>query len=279
MNKNYLASIISFVFLLLLQSFSVSAQQSITYNHPDTPPAAEELMQWHETFTYDVHYSFFKLGEVEVEIISDTLYNGKTSRHLRTIITSKSGIPFVDEEENHYNSLFRVADNAFQVQEFWTDNVDEEEYRDSEYIFDRSKIKLIEQKVYAYEKDQPRDTLALEEPASSGHIIFYSGRLLAGTDSVVKIPIYLNREKKYMTITNTTETEMREYDAFPEEVETYFSKGKTDIDGPFGFSGAFESWYLADDLRVPLEARVKVWLGNAKIKLIDYKKERLKKYD
>ncbi len=274
MIKNYLIESMVVIFSVLLITASVSAQQSITYDHPQKPPAAEELLKWHETFTYDVHYSFFKLGEVKVEIVSDTLYNGTESWHLRSIITSNSGIPFVGEEENHYNSIFRVAEGGFRVQKFWTDNVDEGEYKDSEYIFDRSK-----QKVYAYEKDQPRDTLALEEPASSGHIIFYQGRLLAGTDSVEKIPIYLNREKKYMTITNTTDTEKREYDAFPGEVETYYSKGKTDIEGPFGFSGEFESWYLADDLRVPVEARVNVWLGNAKIKLIDYKKERRKQHD
>ena len=256
------------VLFVLINTVASAQDSDLFYDDIKSPPTPEELLKWHEIFTYEVRYSFFKLGEVKVEIVSDTLYSDKKSWHLKTIITSNSGIPFVGEEENHYNSIFRAVDSTFKVQKFWTDNVDEEEFRDSEYIFDRE-----QQKVYAYEIDQPRDTLALEEPASSGHIIFYVGRLAAGTDSEVRVPIYLNREKKYMTVTNTTKTEKREYDAFPDEVETYYSKGKTNIDGPFGFSGEFEAWYLTDDLRVPVEARVKVWLGNAKIKLIEYKKE------
>ncbi len=226
-------------------------------------------MQWHEIFTYEVRYSFFKLGEVQVEVVSDTLHNGQKSWVLRTIIESNPGIPFVGREENHYHSLFSVANQAFDVHTFWSDNVDEDKFKESHYIFDRQ-----EQKVYAYDKGHPRDTLALEEPASSGHITFMMSRLSAGTDTTVKVPIYLNREMKYLTATHTTETEMRDYDAFPEEIETYYTSGETDIDGPFGFSGQFEAWYRSGDLRIPVEARVKVWLGNAKIKLIDYKKER-----
>lgn len=260
--------LIAAIFLLMFIS-AVGQDTALSIEENAGPPTAEELLKWHEVFTYEVRYSFFKLGEVKVEIVSDTLYNGQKSWHLRSIITSNPAIPFVGEEENHYNSIFSLRDSMFQVQEFWTDNVDEDEFRDSEYIFDREK-----EKVYAYEKDQPRDTLALEELASSGHAIFYLGRLTAGTDSVLKVPIYLNREMKYMTLTNTTKIEKREYDAFPHEVETYYSEGETDIDGPFGFSGEFESWYLTDDLRVPVEARVKVWLGNSRIKLIDYEKEK-----
>lgn len=262
-------NILLLVFLGAFVPAAVSQNPAVSYDHSEHLPTVDELMQWHEVFTYEVRYSFFKLGEVKVEIVSDTLYNGQKSWYLQSVITSNSGIPFVGKEENHYNTVFRVVENVFQDQEFWTDNVDEKEYRDSEYIFDREA-----QKVYAYEKDHPRDTLALEEPASSGHSIFYRSRLTAGTDSVVRVPVYLNREKKYMTLTNTTETDMREYDAFPKEVKTYLTKGDTNIDGPFGFSGEFETWYLADDLRVPVEARVKVWLGKVKIKLIDYQKKR-----
>ena len=69
---------------------------------------------------------------------------------------------------------------------------------------------------------------------------------------------------------------MRNYAPFDAAVETYLSEGTTDnIDGPFGFSGNFRAWFLADDLRVPLEARVKVLFGNAIVRLIEYKREEL----
>lgn len=235
------------------------------------PPTMQDIMQWHEVFTYEVRYSFFKLGEVKVEIVSDTLYNGKKSWYLKSIITSNTGIPFVGDEENHYNSLFYYGRDEMKIQKYWTDNVDEEKFNETEYIFNRA-----ENRVYAYEseKEPPRDTLALEEPASSGQSLFYRSRLTAGTDTLIRYPVYLNLEKKYITLNHSTKTDMRGYEAFPEEVKTFYTQGRADIKGPFGFSGDFEAWYLANKLRIPVEARVNVWLGNVKIKLIDYKKEK-----
>lgn len=263
-----------FLFVVLaVIPISICAQDSlITYEHSDRAPTENEILKWHETFTYEVRYSFFKLGEVKVEMMGDTLYEGQQARYLRTIITSNSGIPFVGREENHYNTIFAQTDSLPHTLVYWTDNVDEEEFNDTRYTYDYKAGK-----VYMRE-DADRDTLDIEEPASSGQLIFHIGRLFAGTKNDFTIPIYLNLEKGYILVNNTVKKEKRSYKAFEEPVETYYGEGEATIDGPFGFRGSFKSWYLADDLRVPLEAHVRVWLGNVRIKLIDYQKKlRIKK--
>ncbi len=255
--------------LLLLIStmgFSQTAAPQTDQNFP--PPNTSEILKWHETFTYEVRYSFFKLGQVKVEVVGDTLYNDNPSWYIRTIITSNSGIPFVGKEENWYNSIFMETDSLPKSQLYWRDNVDEEEYEDIRYEFSQSDMK-----VYAREEDGSRDTLDLEPYGSSGQMSFIISRLFAGTETLVQLPMYISLEKGYLTITNTKQMEEREYKAFEEPVMTYYSTGHTTIEGPFGFRGEFKSWYLADSLRVPLEAHVKVWLGNVRVKLIDYKKE------
>jgi hypothetical protein len=258
--------------LLWLAAIPTHAQDTGSPNQSlQPPPTADSLAKWHEVFTYEVRYSFFELGEVKVEITSDTLADGNQRLRLQSIITSNSSVPFVGKEENHYTSVLGISGSDLRVHEFWSDNVDEENYRESEYVFDHDL-----QNVYANEKGESPDTLALVEPASAGHALLYFTRLTAGVDTTVIFPVYINRKKSDLTMNQTTKTEMREYDAFPGEVKTYYGKGNTDIDGPFGFSGEFESWYLADDLRVPVEARVNVWLGNVKIKLIEYAKKRRK---
>lgn len=256
------------ILFVCLPALSARAQDSlINYSDAVQPPVAGELMRWHEVFTYEVRYSMFKLGEIKVELVRDTVYQEKKGWHLQTIIKSSPGIPFVGREENHYNSIFELTDNLPHSLVFWTDNVDEQEFDNSRYQFDYER-----NKVYMREEEET-DTLDLEEPASSGQLIFIISRLYAGTNETFKIPIFLNLEKGYIEVTNTTEREIREYDAFPEPVETYYSEGSSTIEGPFGFRGDFKSWYLADDLRVPLEAHVRVWLGNVRVKLTDYKKE------
>lgn len=232
------------------------------------PPTTSEILKWHEVFTYEVRYSFFKLGQVKVEVVGDTLYNGGKSWYIRTIITSNSGIPFVGREENWYNSIFVESDSLPKAQLYWRDDVDDKKFSDIRYEFD-----LEANKVYAREEDGRQDTLDLKPYGSSGQMSFLIGRLFAGTETTFQIPLYISLEEGYLTVLNTTRTEERKYKAFDEPVLTYYGEGETSIEGPFGFRGDFKSWYLADSLRVPLEAHVKVWLGNVRVKLIDYHKE------
>jgi hypothetical protein len=255
--------------LCIVLPVQTNAQQNnLTFNHPDRAPTMQELLNWKEVFTYEVRYSFFKLGEVETTIVRDTTYDGQKMWWLRTIITSNPGIPFVGKEENHYNTLMVETDSLPYTELYWRDNVDEEEFDDERYVFDYEN-----EQVYYSEKGTAIDTLALTERASSGQLIFYYSRLFAGTDKPYRLPVYLEGEKGYINGSNSSDIEMREYDAFEEPVKTYFSEGDANIDGPFGFRGKYKAWYIADDLRIPAEAHARVWLGNVKVKIIDYQKE------
>lgn len=259
------------VFFCLLGNTQLQAQGAdslLTYEHPNRPPSMEELLNWKETFAYEVKFGFVKLGWVETEIVRDTTYGGEKVWWLRSKIISNSGIPFVGEEENHYNTFMVETDSLPYTLLYWRDNVDEEEFRDEQYAFDYENNRVI-----ISEKGEAVDTLEVTEPSSSGQLIFYYARLFAGTDRDYQLPVYLEREKGYINGTNSPETSEREYEAFDEPVKTYYSEGNADIDGPFGFRGAYKSWYIADDLRIPAETHAKVWLGNVKVRLIEYTKE------
>ena len=259
------------MFLSLCVSWSYSQAQDslLTFEHPERPPTMNELLQWKEEFTYEVKFSFFKLGKVKTQIVRDSTYQGQKTWWLRTKIISNPGIPFVGKEENHYNTLMVETDSLPYTKLYWLDNVDEKEFNTERYEFDYDR-----KKVYYLEDGESVDTLELTEPSSSGQLIFYYSRLFAGTNQDYRLPVYLEQEKGYINGTNSTEIEMREYEAFEDPVKTYFSEGNADIDGPFGFKGKYKAWYIADDLRIPAEAHAKVWLGNVKVRLIDYKKER-----
>ena len=255
---------------LVTTAGTLRAQDSLlTFEHPDRPPTMQELVEWKEVFTYKVKFGFFKLGEVKTTIIKDTTYKGDKVWWLRTVITSNSGIPFVGKEENHYNTFMVETDSIPYTQLYWRDDIDEDEFEAEVYEFDYEK-----DKVYFSKMGEPVDTLSLTEPSSSGQLIFYFSRLFAGTDKDYRLPVYLEGEKGYINGTNSMETEERKYDAFEDPVDTFYSEGNADIDGPFGFKGKYKAWYITDDLRVPAEAHAKVWLGNVKVQLIDYKKER-----
>jgi len=251
---------------LCFVSFGSAAGQELTFER-DQPPTTQMLMDARETFEYEVRYGFFTLGWVDVELLPDTTYSGETVHHMRTRIRSNSKIPFVGNRIVNYESLFSFNDDWFYSHEFWRDDINDEVYDKLRVIFDRS-----EDLTYFFDEGEPTDTLALEEPASGGDIVFYYSRMFAGIDEPYELPVYIEGEKSYLTASSSPETDMRSYDAFDEDVETYFSEGTTDADGPFGFSGKFKSWFLTDDLRVPVEAHVKVIFGNVKVRLISYER-------
>ena len=266
MKKVYLA-----VTLLFYFPTQVISQHNYADNS-DNQPVMEDFFSVKETFKYEVKYGFLKLGWVQVELLSDTLYEGSLNKHMVTEIRSNSRIPLVGKELDLFHSLFFVNENGIPVSTYyWKDNTDENEYKEIVYEFDRVK------NVVRYkEEDDTRDTLDLVEPATSGQEIFYFSRLFAGSDIDSRLPVYVTKKLGYINMTNSSNIEMRNYAPFDGKVETYLSEGTTEnIDGPFGFSGNFRAWFLADDLRVPLEARVKVLFGNAIVRLIEYNREDL----
>lgn len=255
-------------FAVLCLAVDASAQPDVVFkeNEEFVGPSADELLRWSEEFTYEVKYSFFKLGTVRV-VIEDTLYKGEKAWELSGIITS-SGIPFVGKEENHYNSIFRIENGTPKELVYWKDDYDDEKLNEDRYVFDYDL-----NNVYAFREGEILDTLDLEQPATSGPLVFMFSRMLAGSQTDNQLFIYLDEKKGTIDMDHTGRQEMREYDAFEQPVNSYYSEGDADIDGPFGFRGRFKAWFGTDSLRIPLEAHVKVWLGNVKVRLIDYKKE------
>lgn len=266
-----IVAVLSLILLMVMSLNSVHAQNPFP-SEKNTPPNIYELFSVKETFRYEVKYGFLTLGWVDVELLSDSLYRDQDMKHLFTKITSNSKIPLVGKEEDHFHSLFFVNKDSLPVTSaYWKDNVDEDLYEEIRYDFDRDNGWVTYK-----EEDNTRDTLKLEEPATAGHIIFYFSRLFAGSDSSTVLPVYVTKRAGKIFMDNPQKKETRKYEAFDKPVETYLSTGYTEnIDGPFGFSGKFRAWYLADDLRVPLEARVKVLFGNAIVKLIEYNRTSL----
>jgi len=266
----HLLAYISLIFLSFFGRDVLSQHQFP--NKSVVQPTMEDLFSVKETFKYEVKYGFLKLGWVEVELLSDTTYQGNSLKHLKTTIRSNSKVPLVGTEIDEFNSLFYINKDGIPVTSYyWKDNVDEEKFKEIIYEFDRDSM------VVRYkEEDDTRDTLDLVEPATAGQIIFYFSRLFAGSDKDSRLPVYVTKKLGYVNMENSSKLEKRNYAPFEKSVQTYLSEGTTEnIDGPFGFSGNFRAWYLADDLRIPLEARVKVLFGNAIVRIIEYSREEL----
>lgn len=258
--------ILSLFFSLLISVPGALAQEMFTFDR-DEPPTVDEMVDARETFEYEVRYGFLTLGWVDVELLPDTTWNGEKAYHLRTRIRSNRRVPFVGTRIVNYENIFFYNDDWLYSHVFWRDDIHDEEYDRVRIKFDREK-----DEVHFFEKGEPTDTLNLLEPASGGDIIFFYSRLFAGTERSFQLPVYIEGEQGFVSGNNSTETEYRSYDAFDDDIETYKAEGEADIEGPFGFRGSYRAWFATDDLRVPVEAHVRVIFGNVRVRLIDYER-------
>lgn len=258
--------LINTILLLFLITGTVFGQSELTFER-DEPPTMDMLMSVHERFVYNVRYGFLNLGEVEVERMQDTTFQGKDVFYMRTIMRSNSRIPFVGTRDVHYQNFFSYNDEWPYSYLFWRDDMHSEEYERYKIEFDRK-----EMEVRFFEKGEVMDTINLEEPASGGDIIFYFARMFAGIEETFELPVYIENDKGNVSAKSGPDTEKRSYDAFPDPIDTYMTEGFADIDGPFGFRGNFKAWFATDDLRIPVETHVRIIFGNVKIRLISYER-------
>lgn len=258
---------ISIALVLFISVPKLNAQSEFTFQR-DEPPTMEMMIDAREVFRYEVTYGWFTLGWIDVQLMPDSTFDGQKAYHLQTVMESNSSNILIGKNLVHYENLFQFNEEWPYSFVFWRDDLHDNEPNRTRIVFDRDSSK-----VRFYEYGEFETSLDLVEPASGGDIIFYYSRMFAGEETPYKLPVYIENELGYVTSQSSKETEMREYEAFDEPIETYLSEGHADINGPFGFRGNFKSWFSTSDLRVPVEAHVKVIFGNVKVRLISYKRE------
>lgn len=232
------------------------------------PPDARTLSQLTERFTYEVHYGLLRLGHVHVYFLEDTVYRDIPVRHMVTEMISNARLPIVGDRRYHYHSYIAYNDSIPYGVRFWQNAL----HRDEE---ERTLIDFDYQAglVYSWESGELIDTLELDGPADAGPAIMYFSRLFAGTRFDAIYPIYIDHERSRIELEFCPIQEPYQSAAFPgDDIHAYLVEGNAHFSGPFGFSGRFRAWFKDDELRIPLEARVHIFLGSVRVRLTEYER-------
>ncbi len=231
-------------------------------------PDIHELIEADERFTYEVRYGFLRLGNVYVYLKGDTVHRGTEAVHMVTQMVSNRRIPLVGHREHHYHSFMAVNDSIPFGLRFWHDSMHND--RMERYLFD---FDYEAGYVYSYEDGELIDTLDLDQPADGGPGVMYYSRLFAGTDQERAYPIYIDHDQSEVRMNFSSETVSYNSQAFPGKgIRAYTMDGYAGFDGPFGFSGDFTAYFMDDELRIPLEARVSIWVGSVRVRLTEYER-------
>jgi hypothetical protein len=255
-------------FIILCFGTPLFAQFEGEFSESDQP-TVYELYDIREELKYKVYYGFLMLGYVEVTRFRDTTYHGKPSIYYKSVMKSNPDLFFIGRKEEHFHSITAKNDSIFYGLKFWSDNY----HKDipNELIYETNPDYT---EVTFEVEGEMIDTLEVTEPSLLGPDIYMYARLFAGSDTTLNSPIYVAEEYHRVTLNFQNKVKMKKYDAFDEEIPTYYMDGDAPFEGPFGFSGSFKAWFGADSLRIPLEAHAKVWIGSVKVKLTSYERIR-----
>lgn len=231
-------------------------------------PDIYQIIDADERFTYEVRYGFLRLGNVYVYLKGDTVHRGTEAVHMVTEMVSNRRIPLVGHREHHYHNFMVVKDSLPYGLRFWHDSM--HDGRKERYLFDFDYEAGF---VYSYENGELVDTLDLDQPADGGPAVMYYSRLFAGTDQTRAYPIYIDHEQSEVRMNFSSNTVSYDSPAFPDkEIRAYTMDGLAEFDGPFGFSGEFTAYFMNDKMRIPLEARVSIWVGSVRVRLTEYER-------
>jgi hypothetical protein len=238
-----------------------------------TPRTIEDLVKLQETFRYRVEYGFITVGDVVVEgrvhsqSEKDTMSTPSDYRLTMTIYGNES-IPFVGRREVRFTSLFDLENqNELIERRFWRDDLHDGDLERTAIEFDHEV-----DSVRFYDRGELESVLPLVQPAVGGSLVFYVSRLAAGYQEPYTLNVFIENEQADLDAATQEPAKPRSVPALEGEVKAWFSEGTTNIKGPFGFSGGFKSWFTTAPERVPLEAWVKIFVGNVKIKLLSYER-------
>lgn len=226
-------------------------------------------MQAGEELTYDVSYMGVSLGTIVIttsKLQSDDniqYYNTKAD-----IRTHKS-IPFVKISVD-YNS--RTDKSVTYSHQFFGD------YKSGDY-WDLHKIFFNYSKSNIYISKENKNGKYFEKSYSNskkfsdGLSIFFIARNFLTTGKRITVPTIVDKLLESTELNFTGKEAPINIPAVKYPINTLYFNGKANWTGIYGLSGGFEGWFSNDDARVPIRAKLNLYLGAAQVELIKWKRK------
>ena len=231
---------------------------------------SDKKMQVGEELTYVVSYSFIKLGEIKLIVKDKREIKGKTYFSAVAYINSYNGIPFVS-----LHQIYESRINADYASEYFRGTVKHDEYSTfTEYNFDYkdSKIKIKKGKVNPYQLWND-STSYLNQGMQDGLSIFYYARMNLGPYKSVNVPCFVNEKYENTKINFYSGVQKAEIDAVDYDISCLRLDGEMNFVSIYGLTGYFEGWFSNDEASIPIVAKMKVFVGNVKLELKQWKRE------
>ena len=220
-----------------------------------------------EELTYKVKWAFIRLGTLKLHIGDTLRINNQKVFHIKCFIDSSPTLFFVN-----YHT---VAETFFteNLEVYYFSYIEEDEgitYK-AEYKLDRLRGLVSIQLTDTSNTDNTiQKVIPFSGNVQDGTSLIYYARAQAGKTETQTVPYLADESQDVVTIDFQGKGDLVKVGAFENKLPTYYLEGKVYNKGIAGLSGDFKGWFSADDRRLPLIAKMKVFIGSVSLKLEKY---------
>ena len=232
------------------------------------PTPGSIIMADEEELTYEVTWSFIKLGVVRLK--------ANTDFSVQAWIDSYDGLPYVDLHSIYYSRM----DSSLYSSGSWSlEKQEDGGWAGLNYIYDLPNKRLALEEVRQKDPQTPPhhrkslDTIELKGTTFlDGISIGFHPRTLIHASQSVQVPTVLRGKLGTTTFYLPGEQTTVDLDAVDYPVRAIEMEGTTSVVGVFGMTGDFTGWFSDDPYAVPLKGKLKVLLGSVTMELVKWKR-------
>lgn len=231
--------------------------------------ANAQVLEAGEELTYAVSYLGVKLGTIRMTNEGKIDFNGKQVFKLKAAIDSRPGIPFLELHTTFESWIDPSATSSYQ---FVANTKDGDSWMFDKYVFNYpSKIITTEKWLGSVKKGS--NQYSITKKYNDGCSLFYCARQLLYSKNIANVPTIVAEDTNTTRINFIGKVESIDIDASSYPVRTVYFDGEANWTGVYGVTGYFQGWFSDDAARVPIKAKMKLYLGSANIELIGWKRK------
>ena len=219
-----------------------------------------------EELTYRVSYLGIELGRIHLINEGRQEALGKPAFKCKALIDSREGIPFLSLHVIYESWMEHTALASLQ---FIAQNMESGEYTKYTFDYDQRRIQTT---TWIDRKKTDERIFQISRKYVDGLTILYAARQLLYSKRTAWIPTIVREDTAWTKINFIGNVSSVSIDAVSYPLRTVYFDGLANWTGVYGVTGYFEGWFSDDEARIPIKAKMKLYLGSADIELVGWKR-------
>ncbi len=230
---------------------------------------AGSILSKGEYLEYEVSYFGIKLGTIKTIVAGFEKVNEFPVTKINAQADSYAGIPFVDL---HVKMTTYIDEPGFYSHLYKETRKVENDIWDYQKIMYDYKLGLITSETWRQKKQIEKVTLNTSRKCQDGLSLLFYARQFANQKKKISVFTSVFSDTCWTMFNFYNKKESVSIDAVQYPVESIYFEGQAFWKGIYGLSGKFKGWVSNDNARIPILAKMSLYVGSVKIELKSWKR-------